>query len=119
MWLNARHERTPLKDAQGRKILIEIQNYFQRDFFQRMLYGASKLVTEHLGIGESYGGIGKVYSVNIVYFLLGEARGEAKAKFAMARALAADGMPHDKIAAHTGLSRAEVTAVLKNATAPE
>ena len=61
-----------VRDAQGRKILIEIQNYFQRDFFQRMLYGASKLVTEHLGIGESYGGIGKVYSVNIVYFTLGE-----------------------------------------------
>ncbi|MDR2849108.1 MAG: Rpn family recombination-promoting nuclease/putative transposase [Verrucomicrobiota bacterium] len=61
-------------DAKGRKIIIEIQNDFQAGFFHRMLYGTSKLVTEYLSQGDEYGQIGKVYSVNIVYFPLGEGK---------------------------------------------
>ena len=61
-----------VKDTKGRKIIIEIQNYFEDDYFHRMLYGASKVVTEHIKRGDAYGGIGKVYSVNIVFFKLGQ-----------------------------------------------
>ncbi|MDR2850022.1 MAG: Rpn family recombination-promoting nuclease/putative transposase, partial [Verrucomicrobiota bacterium] len=61
-----------VKDEKGVKILIEIQNEFERDFFQRMLYGTSKLVTQYLTRGGEYGQIGKIYSVNIVYFSLGD-----------------------------------------------
>ncbi|NEP57814.1 MAG: Rpn family recombination-promoting nuclease/putative transposase [Symploca sp. SIO2G7] len=53
-------------------ILIEVQNNSQLDYFHRMLYGVSQLVTEYLEQGEEYGKIRKVYSVNIVYFNLGK-----------------------------------------------
>lgn len=33
-----------------------------------MLFGTSKLVTERINWGESYGKVRKVYSVNIVFF---------------------------------------------------
>ncbi|NEO79349.1 Rpn family recombination-promoting nuclease/putative transposase [Moorena sp. SIO4G3] len=55
----------------GELVLIEVQNNPQHDYFHRMLYGASKLVTEYLGKGQEYGEIKKVYSINIVYFNLG------------------------------------------------
>ncbi|NEQ60717.1 MAG: Rpn family recombination-promoting nuclease/putative transposase, partial [Moorea sp. SIO4A1] len=55
----------------GELILIEVQNNPQHDYFHRMLYGASKLVTEYLDKGQEYGQIKKVYSINIVYFNLG------------------------------------------------
>ena len=53
-------------------ILIELQADSQLDYFQRMAYGVSKSITEHIKVGESYGKIKKVYSVNIVYFHLGQ-----------------------------------------------
>ncbi|NEQ60719.1 MAG: Rpn family recombination-promoting nuclease/putative transposase [Moorea sp. SIO4A1] len=55
----------------GELVLIEVQNNPQHDYFHRMLYGASKLVTEYLDKGQEYGQIKKVYSINIVYFNLG------------------------------------------------
>ncbi|NET61816.1 MAG: Rpn family recombination-promoting nuclease/putative transposase, partial [Symploca sp. SIO2E6] len=42
------------------------------DYFHRMLYGVSNLITEYLDKGQEYGEIRKVYSVNIVYFNLGK-----------------------------------------------
>ncbi len=53
-------------------ILIEVQNNSQLDYFHRMLYGVSQLVTEYLEQGQEYGQIRKIYSVNIVYFNLGK-----------------------------------------------
>ncbi|NES21293.1 MAG: Rpn family recombination-promoting nuclease/putative transposase [Symploca sp. SIO3E6] len=53
-------------------ILVEVQNNSQLDYFHRMLYGVSQLVTEYLEQGEEYGKIRKIYSVNIVYFNLGK-----------------------------------------------
>ena len=53
-------------------ILIELQADSQLDYFHRMAYGASKSISEHIKIGENYGKIKKVYSVNIVYFHLGQ-----------------------------------------------
>lgn len=52
-------------------MLIEVQNSMQYDYFQRMLYGVSKLVTEYLREREAYAKIRKIYSVNIVYFDIG------------------------------------------------
>ena len=40
----------------------------------RMLFGASKLVTEYINRGEGYEKVRKVYSVNIVYFSLGHGK---------------------------------------------
>jgi predicted transposase/invertase (TIGR01784 family) len=52
-------------------IFVEVQNEREYDYFQRILYGASKLVTEYMDEGQPYADIRKVYSVNIVYFDLG------------------------------------------------
>jgi hypothetical protein len=37
-----------------------------------MLFGTSKLITDYLKVGEPYGAVKKVYSINIVYFELGQ-----------------------------------------------
>ncbi|NEP14915.1 MAG: Rpn family recombination-promoting nuclease/putative transposase [Symploca sp. SIO2C1] len=58
--------------ANSELILIEVQNNSQLDYFHRMLYGVSQLVTEYLEQGQEYGKIRKIYSVNIVYFNLGK-----------------------------------------------
>ncbi|NES70131.1 MAG: hypothetical protein F6K24_35420, partial [Okeania sp. SIO2D1] len=44
----------------GELILVEVQNNCQHDYFHRMLYGASKLVTEYLEKGKEYGEIKKI-----------------------------------------------------------
>ena len=59
------------EDTQGRLILFEIQNNNEYAYFQRMLFGTSKLVTEYINRGEGYEKVRKVYSINIVYFALG------------------------------------------------
>ena len=60
------------EDSSGRLIIIEMQNEQEYDYFHRMLYGTSKSVTEYISIGEGYGSVKKVYSINIVYFELGQ-----------------------------------------------
>lgn len=62
------------ENSKGELILIEVQNNNEYAYFQRMLFGASKLVTEYINRGESYDKIRKVYSVNIVYFALGSGK---------------------------------------------
>jgi len=61
-----------VKDGQGQRIIIEVQYEREADYFQRMLYGTSKVISETLQSGEPYAGIKKVISVNIVYFDLGQ-----------------------------------------------
>lgn len=53
-------------------MLVEIQNESETDYFHRILYGASKLVTEYIKEGEGYGSIKKVISISILYFRLGQ-----------------------------------------------
>lgn len=60
------------KDSQGRIILVEIQQSRELDYLQRMLYGVAKTITEHMGKGFGYDQVKKVYSINILYFDLGE-----------------------------------------------
>ncbi len=53
-------------------IIIEIQNTYEIDYFQRMAYGASKVLVENFYLGHEYVEIKKVISINIVYFDLGQ-----------------------------------------------
>ncbi len=55
-------------------MLVEVQNDSELDYFHRMIYGVSKLVTEYIKQGETYGTIKKIYSINIVYFGLGQGK---------------------------------------------
>ena len=59
------------EDDKGELYLIEVQNESELAYFQRMLFGTSKLVTEYINRGQNYNHIRKIYSVNIVYFNLG------------------------------------------------
>ena len=59
------------EDEKGELYLIEVQNESETAYFQRMLFGTSKLVTEYINRGQNYENIRKIYSVNIVYFNLG------------------------------------------------
>ena len=59
------------ENSKGELVLIEVQNNNEYAYFQRMLFGTSKLVTEYINRGEGYDKVRKVYSVNIVYFALG------------------------------------------------
>jgi predicted transposase/invertase (TIGR01784 family) len=61
-----------VKNSKGELIIIEIQNQSEYDYFHRMAYGASKVLTEYISVGEPYSAIKKVYSVNVVYFDLGQ-----------------------------------------------
>ncbi|MGB3636713.1 MAG: Rpn family recombination-promoting nuclease/putative transposase [Rivularia sp. (in: cyanobacteria)] len=62
------------KNTKDEFLLIEVQNSAENDYFHRMLYGVSALISEYLGKGEAYGKVKKVYSINIVYFSLGQGR---------------------------------------------
>ncbi len=61
-----------VKNSKGELAIIEIQNENEYDYFHRMAYGTSKVITEYISVGEPYKNIKKVYSINIVYFDLGQ-----------------------------------------------
>ncbi len=63
-----------VKSQNSELMLVEVQNDSEIDYFHRMLYGVSKLVTEYIKEGEPYGTIKKIYSINIVYFGLGQGK---------------------------------------------
>lgn len=67
------------QNGQNELIIVEVQNTKQLDYFQRMLYGVSKVTSEYLNLGEPYSQIKKrnaarMYSGNIVYFDLGQGK---------------------------------------------
>ena len=55
-------------------ILVEIQNNNEYAYYQRILFGLSQKLTEYINRGEGYDKVRKVYSVNIVYFSLGNGK---------------------------------------------
>ena len=61
-----------VKNAKGELVIIEIQNQQEYDYFHRMAYSTSKTLTEYISVGEPYRNIKKIYSINIVYFDLGQ-----------------------------------------------
>ena len=62
------------ENSKGELVIIEVQNNRELDYFHRMLYGTSKAITEYINQGDPYAKVKKVYSVNIVYFDLGEGK---------------------------------------------
>jgi predicted transposase/invertase (TIGR01784 family) len=60
-----------VKDADKNIILIEIQYSRELDYLQRILYGTSKTVIEHMAESKAYSNVVKVISVNILYFKFG------------------------------------------------
>lgn len=58
----------------GELCIIEVQNSRELSYFHRMLYGVSKAITEYIGLGKPYEKVRKVYSINIVYFELGQGK---------------------------------------------
>lgn len=60
------------QNSKNELVIVEIQNTYEIDFFQRMAYGASKILAENLSLGQPYADIKKIISVNIVYFDLGQ-----------------------------------------------
>ena len=60
------------RDSKNELIIVEIQNTRELAYFQRMLYGTSKVISEYIHIGDQYKEVRKVYSINIVYFDLGQ-----------------------------------------------
>jgi predicted transposase/invertase (TIGR01784 family) len=60
-----------VKDQQGNIIIVEVQYSYESDYLQRILFGVSKTITEHLEEGDPYEAMTKVISVNLLYFNLG------------------------------------------------
>ena len=58
------------KDSLGRQIIIEVQNQREVDYFQRILWGTSKVVVESLHLGSPYKDVAKVISISILYYPL-------------------------------------------------
>ena len=56
-----------VRDAAGKILIVEVQYSREMDYFQRILYGACKVVAEHLREGDAYAEVSKVISVNILY----------------------------------------------------
>ncbi|MDM8553864.1 Rpn family recombination-promoting nuclease/putative transposase [Desulfococcaceae bacterium HSG7] len=55
-------------------IIIEIQYDREFDYLQRILFGVSKTITEHIVESDPYYKVRKVISVNILYFDLGKGK---------------------------------------------
>lgn len=60
-----------VENEQQELIIIELQFNSEFDYFHRMLYGSSKLITQFIYRGGDFAKVRKVYSINIVYFDLG------------------------------------------------
>ena len=73
---NAKSNRVDIlaEDEDRDLLLIEVQGESEFAYFQRILFGASKLVTEYIERGNNYEHVKKVYSINIVYFDLGQGK---------------------------------------------
>lgn len=62
------------ENQEGELLIIEVQNNRELDYFHRMLYGTAKAISEYIKEGEEYSSVKKVYSINIVYFELGQGK---------------------------------------------
>jgi len=62
------------ENTKGEFYIIEVQNQNELDYFHRMAYGTSKVLTQYIDEGNAYQELKKVFSVNIVYFDLGQGK---------------------------------------------
>lgn len=60
------------KNNKGEIFLIEIQQASETEYLERIVFSTAKTITEHIDSGFNYAEVKKVYSINIVYFNLGE-----------------------------------------------
>ncbi len=60
-----------VRNSANELIIIEVQYEGEVDYLQRILYGVSKTISEHMYSGASYEHVCKVISVNILFFDLG------------------------------------------------
>ena len=60
------------KDSKGSIIIVEVQLTTQLYYLERILYGVTKAITEHISLGQRYSEVKKIYSINILYFDLGK-----------------------------------------------
>ncbi len=63
-----------VENTKGDFIIIEIQNADEIDYFHRILFGISRVISEYLDKGQEYKKVKKVISVNLVYFDLGQGK---------------------------------------------
>jgi len=63
-----------VKNDKNEIIIIEVQYDREFDYLQRILFGTSTVITEHIRESKPYSEIVKVISVNILYFDLGEGK---------------------------------------------
>ncbi|MDR1343166.1 MAG: Rpn family recombination-promoting nuclease/putative transposase [Prevotellaceae bacterium] len=71
---NDKHNKVDIlvEDESGEILLIELQFRHEIDFLHRMLFGTSKTISERMVQGNEYMQVKKAYSINIVYFDLGQ-----------------------------------------------
>lgn len=62
------------KNKKGDIIIVEVQLTREIHYLERILYGVSKAITEHIALGNKYDNVKKVYSINILYFELGRGK---------------------------------------------
>ena len=60
------------KNSRDEIILVEIQLEPGSWYMQRILFGVSKAITEHIITGQDYSNVKKVYSINILYYNFGD-----------------------------------------------
>lgn len=63
-----------VENEKGELVIIEVQNTQEYDYFHRMLFGASKAITEHIKEGSAYARVKRVISITIAYFDLGQGK---------------------------------------------
>lgn len=71
-----KHNRVDIlvENSKDELVIIEIQNSKEYDYFHRMLFGTSKVITEHMKEGDAYSKVKKVISITIAYFDLGQGK---------------------------------------------
>ena len=60
------------RNSKDEIIIVEIQLTRELYYLERILYGVAKAITEHISLGDMYDKVKKVYSINILYFDLGQ-----------------------------------------------
>jgi predicted transposase/invertase (TIGR01784 family) len=63
-----------VENEDGELVIIEVQSTQEYDYFHRMLYGASKVISEHIKESQAYAKVKKIISITIAYFDLGQGK---------------------------------------------
>ena len=59
------------RNSKDEIIIVEVQNTREIYYLERILFGVAKAITEHIGLGQLYSEVKKVYSISILYFDIG------------------------------------------------